>query len=158
MFNKRLSIQICVSIRNPQPAVSRLRIQRVKKCIIASVVLARRQYHLAQVKYHREAILLSASALFREAVLAHAAQGALKIIGQVLELCAGGNAVLGVAGGLVINPAASISNILFHNRTSPYFKFNFSFMLGYLSISVWGINLAACIRTMKSGMEANCTQ
>lgn len=31
-------------------------------------------------------------------------------------------------------------------------------MLGNLLISVCGRNLAACIRTRKSGIEANCTQ
>lgn len=31
-------------------------------------------------------------------------------------------------------------------------------MLGKRRISVWGMNLAACIRTRKSGMEANWTQ
>ena len=88
-------------------------------------------------------------------VLAYAAEGALEISGQILELGAGGNAVFGVACSLVIGPAANIAYIL-QGFISPFS--NFSFMLGYLSISVCGINLAACIRTIKSGMEANCTQ
>ena len=54
--------------------------------------------------------------LCRELVLANPAQGAFKIRGQVRELRAGSNAVLGIARCLIINPTAYIANIL-HNKT-----------------------------------------
>ena len=44
------------------------------------------------------------------------------------------------------------------SEPSILFYCSFSWMLGYLPISVWGMNFAACMRMRKSGMEANCTQ
>ena len=51
-----------------------------------------------------------------ELVLAGAAQRALKILRQIGKLGAGGNAVLRIAGSLIVNPAAQIAYIL-HNKT-----------------------------------------
>ena len=59
----------------------------------------------------RSALLQSG---FGEHVLAHAAQGALEIVGQILKQGAGGNAVLRAAQFLVVLPAASVANILRH--------------------------------------------
>ena len=57
--------------------------------------------------------------LLREHILAHAAQGALEILGDILPLGAGGNAVLGIAGGLIIDIAAGITDV-FHCVAPPF--------------------------------------
>ena len=58
-----------------------------------------------------------------ELVLAHHAQGALKILGDVLPLGAGSNAALGIALCLVIDPAANLAYI-FHKISSFPFRFD----------------------------------
>ena len=55
---------------------------------------------------------LSGDLLGRELVLAGAAQGTLKIFRQIGKLGAGGNAVLRIAGSLIVNPTAQIANVL----------------------------------------------
>lgn len=60
-------------------------------------------------------------ALFlREHILAHTAQGAEKILGQVFPTGAGGDAVVWVAKGFVVNIAANIANVLFHDDSSSF--------------------------------------
>ena len=59
---------------------------------------------------------LSGDLLGGELVLANPAQRALEIRGQIRELRARSNAVLGITCGLIINPTAHIANIL-HNKT-----------------------------------------
>ena len=54
--------------------------------------------------------------LFGEGVLASAAQGADKIVGEFVKLHAGLNAVVGIAQSFVINPTANIANVLFHSK------------------------------------------
>ena len=49
-----------------------------------------------------------------EVILAYGAQGALKIVGDILPLGAGSNAALGVAQLLIIFPTADITDML-HN-------------------------------------------
>lgn len=59
--------------------------------------------------------------LLREHILAHAAQRALEILGDILPLGAGGNAVVRIAQGLVILVAANIADI-FHGSFAPFFS------------------------------------
>ena len=56
------------------------------------------------------------SSLGGELVLAGTAQGTLEILGEIGKLGAGGHAVLGIAGSLIVNPTAQIANVL-HNKT-----------------------------------------
>ena len=56
---------------------------------------------------------------FAEHILTNTAQGALEILGKILELRTGSNASLGVALRLVVNPAANIANILLHMGEPP---------------------------------------
>jgi hypothetical protein len=58
--------------------------------------------------------------LFRlgEIILAYSAEGALEIIGQILKLCTGGDAVIGVADCLVLFPAAYFTYIFLHSFIS----------------------------------------
>ena len=58
--------------------------------------------------------------LLGELVLAYAAQGADPILGEVFELGAGGNAVIGVAHLGVIALAANVAHIHFHGVIPPY--------------------------------------
>ena len=58
--------------------------------------------------------------LLGELVLAYAAQGADPILGEVFELGAGGNAVIGVAHLGVIAVAANVAHIHFHGVIPPY--------------------------------------
>jgi hypothetical protein len=62
--------------------------------------------------------VLSAFSLFNlaEHIGAHSAKGTLEILGKILELRAGLDSVLGIARLLVVNPAASVTNVLLHNR------------------------------------------
>ena len=50
---------------------------------------------------------------FAELFFTYAAHRALKVFGKIFPLCAGGNAVIGIADGLVIDISANIANI-FH--------------------------------------------
>ena len=71
----------------------------------------------------------AAGLLLRELVLAHHAQGALEIFGDILPLGAGGNAALGIAQSLVVFPAANVANI-FHIS----YLHLFWFVLVFLSV------------------------
>jgi len=55
--------------------------------------------------------------LLGEGILANSAERTFKVIGKVLELCAGCNAVLGIAQFLVVLPSANLANV-FHIFTS----------------------------------------
>ena len=55
---------------------------------------------------------------FGELVLAGAAEGAGKVVGEILELGAGRDAVVGIADGLVVLPAAEVADIL-HGMVPP---------------------------------------
>ena len=55
---------------------------------------------------------------FGELVLAGAAEGAGKVVGEILELGAGRDAVVGIADGLVVLPAAEVSDV-FHGMVPP---------------------------------------
>ena len=61
-----------------------------------------------------------------EFFLAHRAEGALEILGQILKLGAGGDAALGVAQLLIIFPAADVADIL-HNVFLLFFEFDLGF-------------------------------
>ena len=51
-----------------------------------------------------------------EHILAYSAKRALEILGKILKLGSGSDTALGISGGLVIDPATSVTNILFHNK------------------------------------------
>ena len=51
---------------------------------------------------------------FGEHILTHGAEGAQEVFGDIFPLSAGSNAAFGVAKGLVVFPAANVTNI-FHN-------------------------------------------
>ena len=51
---------------------------------------------------------------FAEIILAYAAEGADEIVGKILELGAGSDAVIGIADSLVVLIAADITYIFFH--------------------------------------------
>ena len=55
-----------------------------------------------------------AGLFFRKRIFADAAQGAYEIIGEVLELRAGGNSVIGIAYCGVVLITAYVANIFFH--------------------------------------------
>jgi len=57
----------------------------------------------------------------RKMVLPHAAQGAHKILGQVLPGGSGGDAVVGVSGGFVIGVAADIADVFLHAKDTPFY-------------------------------------
>ena len=50
---------------------------------------------------------------FAELIFTYAAQRTRKVFGKIFPLCAGGNAVIGIADGFVIDISANIANI-FH--------------------------------------------
>lgn len=54
--------------------------------------------------------------LLREVILAYSAKGALEILGKILKLGSGSDAVLGSACLLVIFPSANVTYVFFHNN------------------------------------------
>ena len=53
-----------------------------------------------------------------EAVLVGAAERADEIGGEVFPFGAGGDAVVGIAGGLVVDPAADVADVFLHDSVS----------------------------------------
>ena len=53
--------------------------------------------------------------LYREVVLANAADGANPVFGNVFKSCAGSDAAIGVSYFRVIHITTSVANVLFHN-------------------------------------------
>ena len=49
-----------------------------------------------------------------EHILAYSAEGAFEIVGKILELGAGSDAVVGIAKSLIIFPSASVTYVFFH--------------------------------------------
>ena len=73
---------------------------------------------------------------FGELILAYAAQGALEISGYIFPLGAGGDATLGVAQSLVINPTANVT-YMFHSSIPPDFViFRASGGAGFVSVVI----------------------
>ena len=63
---------------------------------------------------HRTSVSLQERLTFLELILAYAAQGADKIVGQIFPLRAGGDAVVRIAGGFVVHPATDGASVNFH--------------------------------------------
>ena len=61
-----------------------------------------------------------------EAVLAYAAEGALEIVGQILPLGAGGDAVVRIAGRFVVAVTAYVASIFLHGNILPIFRSAFA--------------------------------